>query len=376
VAIPALPHTRALLVPLVLAAHSVVVLVLGACGTEASAEGGRERPPALVETATGRTGALLVERTYLGTVRSLARAELAAGADGAVVEVAVREGDRVEAGQLLLRIDPDLAQARLRAVRADQLRSAAQGAQAERDAERFATAGRETVAQIEIERARSEAEALAAQSDGATAQVSQARATLDRHRVVAPFDGVVSRRTVDTGDWVSPGTIVLELVAAESVEVLARVEPSLLADVRSGTEATLRADGSEVGATVVGVVPALDPVTRTAQLRLLPSAPAPWLLAGAAVDVHFSLSHDGDGILIPRDALVVGVTDNRVVRVVDGKADPLEVEVLERGVNEVRVRAEGLTVDDQLVVRGNDRLLPGQPVRVVEAPADAPPPGS
>jgi multidrug resistance efflux pump len=177
---------------------------------------------------------------------------------------------------------------------------------------------------------------------------------------------VIAARRIDPGDWVSPGTPALELVADGRTEVLVRVEPELLADVDVGTEATISRGSGTAPARVAGVVRALDEATRTAQLRLEATEDAPWLLAGAAVDVRFELVHEGDGVIVPRDALVEGVAQSRVVKVVDGQAQPVVVEVLERGVDEVRVRAEGLSAEDTLVVRGNDRLRPGQPVRVAE----------
>lgn len=321
--------------------------------------------------AEARAGAITLERTYLGSVRSVSRAELAAGADGEVVEVAVREGDRVEAGDVLLRIDPDLASAQLGAARAAEAQSRTQRAQARRDAERFEAAGPRTVAEVEIERASAEAEALEAQAQSRRAEVARARATLSRHRVTAPFAGVVAARRVDPGDWVGPGTPVLELVAEGQTEVLVRVEPALLDDVGVGSEAALVRGERSVPATVVGVVRALDPATRTAQLRLRASEDAPWLMAGAAVDVRFELVHEGEGLVVPRDALVEGVAQTRVVKVAegevgDGQAQPVTVEVIERGQDEVRVRAEGLAPGDRLVVRGNDRLRPEQPLRIVE----------
>lgn len=346
----------------------LLAALLAACDGAASAEGegDGERPASPVQVAPARDGELTLERTYLGMVRSEGRASLAAGADGQVTEVAVREGDRVEAGAVLLRVDGDLARADLTAARATARRTAAEREQAERDAERFAAAGSRAVSTTEIERAATTADTLEAQGAAARAAVSRARETLSRHRVVAPFAGVIASRSVDPGDWVSTGTVVLELVADEATQVLARVEPELLEDVDVGHEATLTRGARSVSARVVGVVRALDPTTRTAQLRLRPTEPAPWLLPGATADVRLSIVHAGDGVIVPRDALVPGVAQTRVVRAVDGAAQPVNVEVVEAGAEEVRVRGEGLSAGDSLVVRGNDRLRPGQPIRVVE----------
>ncbi len=336
------------------------------CGGDAAAEGdGPPRPASRVEVGHPRDGALSIERTYLGLVRSVARSELAAGASGEVLEVTVREGDRVQAGQLLLRVDADLAQADLRAARAAARTSDERQRQAAREADRYQRAGSRLVGDLAIERAGAEADVLASERQSSQASVARARASLSRHRVVAPFDGVIAARHVDPGDWVSPGTTALELVADDETEVLVRVEPGLLEDVGPGFAARLSAGGREADAAVVGVVRALDPATRTAQVRLS-TEPAAWLLPGATVDVRFVVEHQGEGLIVPRDAIVEGVTATRVVRVVDGLAQPVDVTVIERGATEVRVQAEGLSTDDVVVTRGNERLRPEQPVEVVE----------
>ena len=309
----------------------------------------------------------------MGTVRAAARAELAAGADGEVTEVAVSEGDHVGRGQVLVRIDPRLARAELRAAQAATQAATTDQEQAARDAERFSMAGNRIASALEIERAGSSARALEAVQQSRAADVSRARASLSRHTVTAPFDGVVASRRVDPGDWVSPGTPAVELVADSTLEIFVRVEPDLLADVEVGAAATLVRGAREVAARVEGVVRALDPETRTAQLRLLLTEDAPpWLLAGATVDVVFEIRHEGEGVLVPRDALVEGIAQTRVVLLEDGQAKPIDVEVLERGLTEARVRSQGQTplpAGTRVVTRGNERLRPGQTVQVVEAEA-------
>lgn len=344
----------------------LAIVGVAACGSDAEDAHAGDPRPTLVRVAEGRTGSLRHVSTYMGLVRSTARAQLSAGASGPVLDVAVREGDRVEAGQVLVRIDSGQAQAQVDAARAAQERADAESEQAQRERNRFETAGERMVSASEIDRARANATALEAQRRSLRAQLRQARETLDRHRVIAPFDGIVSLRNVDRGDWVDAGTEVIELVADLDTEILMRVDPSLLEAIAIGHPAEFN-DGERSGqARVVGIVRVLDPTTRTAQLRLLPIEATPWLLAGAAVDVRIEVSNDGndgDDIIVPRDALIEGRTGARVIRVVDGQAEPVTVEVLDRAAEEIRIRGEGLSASDQFVTRGGDRLRPGQSVR-------------
>jgi RND family efflux transporter MFP subunit len=352
--------------PLALAA----ALVLG-CSTEAdsgAAAGQEGPPPAQVALGQARQGFLEVVYPLLGEVRSTAHARLAAGEPGEVRKVAVREGDQVKRGDLLVEIDPSLAQARMRAAAAQGRQVGAELEQAERDAERLAGAGGRLVAERDIEQARSLEAQLQGRRAELAAAVQESRAVLSRLRVVAPFDGQVAARSVDPGDWVNTGDEVIELVAVHELEILTEAPAELASHVEVGQSAVLRHGGERLEAEVRGVVRALDRSTRTATVRLVPRERAPWLMPGGTVDVLFTLRREADdAIVVPRDALVLGAVGTRVVKAVDGKAQPVPVTVLARSEAEALVRGDGLTSDAQLVVRGNERLRAGQPIRAVSS---------
>ncbi len=344
----------------------VVFAALAACEEPAEAEGGGRgaRGPADVEVASAVEGSVHARYVLLGEARALARASLGAGASGEVREVRVREGDRVQRGMVLVRVDSELARAALRDAEAARAQTSEELSQAAREADRLAAAGDQVVAAIEVERARSLRESLAARRSSAEAAIAGAQESLARHRVVAPFDGVVAARFVDPGDWVTAGTPVVELVGDRAVEVLVRATPDVGLSVGEGHPATLRRGDERVAARVVGVVRAVDPASRTVQLRLEPEDVPAWLVPGAVLDVELEVDREGEGVVVPRDALVVGVVDSRVVAVIEGKARPIPVEILDRGTTHVRVRGEGLAPGTLVAVRGNDRLFPDQPVRV------------
>ncbi len=324
-------------------------------------------PPALVEVATVREGSLNQERRFLGEVRAHLRAELAVGAEGEVEEVTVREGDRVERGTVLVAIDTSLATARLHSLRASRRRGSTQLRQARRDAQRVATLGSSIVPRAEIEREQSSEEALQAEVRGLAAQAKEAEAQLQRHRVEAPFDGVVASRSVDPGDWVSPGQHVLDLIDTEQAEVLVGVAPSLLSHIKKGDDAMIFGpDDTAVPAEIVGIVRALDSKARTARVRVFPREFPSWLIPGAAVDVGFMVRREGEGVLVPRDALVSGVTETRVFCDIEGKAQPIVVEVLATADADALVRGEGLLPGTRVIVRGNERIRPGQPLKIAD----------
>ncbi|HSN84348.1 MAG TPA: efflux RND transporter periplasmic adaptor subunit [Polyangiales bacterium] len=345
----------------------LLLAALGCEGEAPAASGSDGPPPARVRLGEVRSGSIEAQWSFLGDVSALRQARLAAGASGEVRRVTVRVGDHVKAGDLLVEVDPSLATARVRAASASKEASAAELERARRDAERLSSAGPDIAAAAEIEQATSEKKRAVAERERLRATEAEARAQLGRHRVRAPFDGVIAARSVDPGDWVDPGVEVVELVDDQGVEVLASVPPDVARYLALGDEATLELAGQRTGATIEGIVPALDTESRTMRLRLVPDEPTGWLLPGAAVDVVLTIERSEEGaVVIPRDALVYGIASTQVVKSVDGKAEVVPVEVLARGRDELLVASEALSAGDAVVTRGNERVFPGQPLIVLE----------
>jgi len=343
------------------------LIALGCEGEAPAKSGPNGPPPARVRVGEVREGSIEAQWSFLGDVSALQRARLAAGASGEVRRVLVRVGDRVKQGDLLVDIDPSLAAARMRAASASKQAGAAELERAQRDAERLTTAGPDIAAAAEIEQATSERKRAVAERGRLKAAEAEARAALSRHRVKAPFDGVVASRNVDPGDWVDPGVEVIELIDDRDVEVLASVPPNVARFLSIEDKASLSRQGETTSATLRGIVRALDAESRTVRLRLVPDEPTSWLLPGAAVDVLLTIERSEEGALVvPRDALVYGIASLKVVKSVDGKAEPVPVEVVARGRDEVLVRAEGLAAGDSVLTRGNERVFPGQPLIVLE----------
>lgn len=330
-------------------------------------------PAALVRVAPVTQGALKLERAYFAQTQPLERAQLAAGATGEVKAVQVRVGARVKRGDVLVEVDRDLANTQVAQVQAGRQQLLAQREQLERDATRIEGLGAELTPQVEAERLRAQIKAIDAQLAQTQASLRGAQEQLRRHRVLAPFDGVIASRQINPGDWVNPGTAALEIVSDQGVEALVNASPELLDRVAIGESARLKRGKNEIKAQVVGLVPELSPQTRTVTLRLLPVEQASWLMPGQVVDAIFSLEiKDEQGWLLPLDAVIEGGAGARTLVVRDGKAFAIELRILEKTASEVLAitTQEPLKAGDQAIIRGNERVRPGQDVKI-QTPAGA-----
>lgn len=340
--------------------RALLLIALLACDPP-PLDGPRSRPPAPVEVATAQAPELSDAWTLLGDVRPTGTAELSSQVTARVDEVLVRAGDHVESGAPLVRLDADLARARLEVAAAAVEEAEVDEKIATRQRTRLDRVSEGVVSDASVDASTGRREAAAARVRSAKARAAELRVELARHTIRAPFGGVVSRRHVDPGDGALPGTALVSLVALDTVEILVDGPAPLIGTIAVGAAVTL--DGDRSGR-VVGVVPALDPTTRTARLRIVPDDPA-GLLPGAKVSVHIPYTRTGGTVVVPRDALVVSPAGATVVRVEDDGHSRIDVQVLAGTGSHVLLLAEGLAPGDQVVVRGNERLGPDTPIHIV-----------
>ncbi len=198
---------------------------------------------------------------------------------------------------------------------------------------------------------------------------------LERHVVRAPFDGYVTEEHTEAGAWLSIGAPVATLAAVKTMEVVVPVPEDhvRLAAEGATTRVTFEALPHRVfDGKVFAVNPAGDPLARTFDVMIrIDNAVEngrPAILSGMTSRIAFQGEQDAGGFVVPKDALVLGGA-TKTVYVVDMKkngAVARAVPVTVTGAIDDRVVVRGdLREGQAVVVEGNERLRPGQPVHVI-----------
>lgn len=300
-----------------------------------------------------------VARTLVltGRVRPAARSLVGATVAGAVREVLVREGDRVRAGQPLVRLDATqtaaavaearaaLAETRVGA-RAELERAERERDQAERDLARARQLHQaDAISARELERATQTAADARAAWDAASARaaagdslanVARAQAALEAAqarlaltRLTAPAAATVVARRVEPGDVVTPGQVLLELTLDGRTEIVAFASEETLGHLRQGMPAVVSADAyadQSFPALVSWIAPAVDPAQGTIEVRLALPEPPAYLLPEMTVSVNIDVARRAGALVVPRDAVeLVGRDSGWVLLQVDGRAVRREV---------------------------------------------------
>jgi RND family efflux transporter MFP subunit len=327
-----------------------------------------------VITVRSKPGEVSRKIVLPASLRGNAETQLYARSNGYLSAWHKTLGDQVKKGELLAVIDvpeleQELAQAHAAAaqikVRLDLARSTLQ---------RW-TVLKETDGAIQQEFDEKRSAVLQAEADLAAAQVNVKRLEKveDYRRIVAPFSGVITRRTVDVGSLISAGT--QELFALTQIDPLRLTVwvPQVYADdVKVGQEVAVRsgdAQAKPVAAHVEHVAGALDPVTRSRQVDIsLPNKEGK-LLPGSYVEIAINVvGTKASPLLVPANVLVIDQAGTHVVIVDAEKRIAFRHVKLGRDFGREVEILDGMGPNDVLVASPSDLLVEGEIVGVVEVP--------
>lgn len=321
-------------------------------------------PPALVKVATAKVQALAPVTLVPGTVASRHDARLSAEVEGRLERVS-DVGTVVKQGDTLAKIEDT----RLR-LRHDELEAEAQRARArveflDKEEQRFASLAKSNLAAAtQLEQTRSERDVARSDLQVALSRLAQNEDQLQRTEMRAPFDGVVVERLKTRGERVSEGENVVRLVDQRDLEIVARAPLDYYRFVHEGQTLDLHV-GQQVSRARVRTVVALgDETVHQFELRLdLVDQRYP---VGQTLRVAIPMDEMREVLAVPRDALVLRPEGTTVFVIDEGNtARQVSVNTGVGAGNQVEVLGD-LSDGDRVVIRGNERLQPGQPVTIVE----------
>ncbi len=377
-------------------------------------------------------------KTFVGTVLPSRRSVIGSAVEGRVLDLVVDDGDWVESGATLaelrtvtikLELDAAKAELELRKHELEELkyslpveREQAQAALARTQALREYAKSRLVRAESlfakgvatsleELEQIRSAATAAEQSAVEATAtyqlmlrprdekilqaeaqvgkqeaEVARLEDQLEKYTVRAPFEGYVTAQHTEDGAWIKQGEPVVELVSVDPMEVSVLVPEEFIASLRPGMPASVQLDAVAaqlLAAEISRIVPQADVRSRSFPVKLVIGNPRDAsghvLKSGMLARVTLAVAPPQLALLVPKDALVLGgptplvyvVANDPRTRQLIASPVPVQLGVADGG--EMQIMGN-LQPGQDVVIRGNERLMPGAPVVVADEPPRGQPP--
>ena len=341
----------------------LAVLLLGACQPDGAAEAENpeeEIPPVPVETSVPVRGDVYAMYTGTAPIEAFAEADVIAKVGGEIRELLVEEGDEVDKGQVMARLDGERLRLELN-------ESEAKLRKLQRDYERnIDLQAKGLISDGDFEKIKYEMQALEAAFNLASLE-------LDYTQIRAPIEGVVARRFVKLGNTIKVGDALFKVTSLEPLVAYLHVPEREYRNVDPGQPVGIEIDalaGETIVAAVSRVSPVVDPQTGTFKITVeivdekRRIKPGMFGRIGVIYDVH------EDALQIPRSAIIEDrgtasvfvVEDDHAVRktVATGYSNKGMVEII-----------SGLQDGEQVITVGQASLKQDSRVNVINRPGDA-----
>lgn len=341
----------------------LTVVALAIAGPASAQNDGFAFPPARVEVATAELREMAPSVDVSGTVVSLNDSRIASEIEGVLTWLADVGAD-VAAGDLVARIDPRLIQIEVKRARANVARLQSDYEYRHRQLERTEElAAKNSASKTLLDEAQAQRDQAQHSLTDAKAALERAQADLARTEIRAPFAGHVTARLASVGEFVNVGEDVVRLVDTHRIEISLPASIALTRYIKPGIRVPVRGADVEREHTVRTVVPVGDAVSRMVEVRLA-AGDSEWLV-GTPVQISLPSDEAVSTVAVPRDALVERGSQSYVYRVNnDGAAEQVTVQISAIVGLWVGL-AGGISEGDQVIVRGAERLSPGQSVEII-----------
>lgn len=301
-----------------------------------------------ISTASVQTTSIGRTIDAIGAGRATKSVTLVSEATGLVSAVAAKAGDRVEAGDVILRLEDSEQKIAV-------TRARAQYPIAKANAERYrALYDEDSASKMEADEAFNAFKA-------AEADLRNAEYALRQRTISAPFDGVVGLSEIEAGDYLRAGDVVTTIDDLSAFIVEFAIPQEAAADIKIGqkvTAALAGGGGGGVDGRVSAIDSRVDPASRTLKIEATFDNDAERLLPGATYAVT-TTNEGAPGFAVPGLAVQWDRTGSFVWKLIDGgEAVRASVRVLQRR-DEIAILAGDIAARDVVIVEGADRVRPG-----------------
>ena len=294
-------------------------------------------PPVTVSTAVAADKPWSPYAQAVGSLEAVSGTEITAQIAGNVTQIAFRSGQRVHKGKLLVQLDNSTQLAQLNA---DQAKL------------QLAQTTLTRTKKLYTARAASQSDLQTAQADyaGALATAEGDQATLAKLAISAPFSGSAGIRGVSLGQYVSPGTSIVNLQTYDPMLLDFTLPQNTVSEIAVGKAVDFMVNaypGKHFSGRITAIGSQVDPATRNIALQATLSNPHELLRPGMYGDVRISIGHERHGVVVPNTAISYNTFGDYIYVVA-----PVEA----KGQRELVVHQRVVQVSDE---RGGEVLLAG-----------------
>ena len=313
---------------------------------ESSAES-RSRPPLPVNGIIAKRSTLDNSLRITGSLLPNESVVLKSEVAGVVADILFEEGQKVKKGQLLIQLNDEQIKAEI-----------AKFQFAKKLNEDIEYRQKQLLAKEAISKEEYETSLTVLNTTIADIKVLQVQ--LQKHKIRAPFDGIIGLRSVSIGRYLNPSDDIATVYSINPIKLDFSVPGKYANDVNPGDKVVFKTDASETefSGSIYATEPQIDPQTRSLRIRAKSTNPKNQLLPGQFAEIKLTLETYEEAIMIPTEAVIPELSGKKLFVMENGLVQNRPVQTGIRTANQVQITS-GINLGDTILTTGILQLRAG-----------------
>lgn len=320
----------------------------------------------LVEVQTLKKQEINDLQEFIGTVNFDKKSKIASESSGVAKNINFEVGQKVKKGEVLVQIDSDILDAQIKAAQSAVNMYEVQLKNAKKNFERYsALLEKKSIAQKVFDDSKVEYDVANENLVSAKAKLNELSIQKSKKVIKAPYSGVIVEKSVNLNEWLNTGNPVATIVNTEDLEITFNLPISFINGLNIGEEYDVEVAEKIIKAKLFAAIPSGDKLTRTFPVRFKAASIDTFIFDGASAKISFAKETKSEALIINRDAVIKRFDMDVVFAVVNEKAVMIPVKVITYSGMEAAISGQGLVEGMQLVTKGNERIFPDMPVKII-----------
>ncbi len=323
--------------------------------------------PSLVETTKIVKGEVNPLQEFVGTLNFDKKSVLAAQNSGVVKSINFELGDKVSKGKVLVQIDADLLNAQIKASKANLSIAKDESVNSSKDYNRYKKLlASKAITQKEYDDALLKSNSSSSNVQALKANLKELQIQSDKKRIKAPFSGVIVEKNINLGEWANAGSAIAKIVDTSKAEFIFNVPLNVANGLKKGDMYDIQVSNQIIKSKLTAIIPNGDKLTRTFPVKFNADINNNFVFDGQQAKVSLSKDAKKEALILPRDAVIKRFGQNVVFAINDKNlAQMIPVQIIGYISHDIAVSGQGLVEGMEIVVKGNERIFPNSPVKIL-----------
>ncbi len=347
----------------------VALLTLAGCGKDAPTAAAPVAQTTRITVAPARQMDIEVAERVIGELEAMIAPEVATEVPGRILQGFIRAGETVVPGQVLAELDTENYEIAERGARAELAQLDALLANQQRTVDRYTElSAKKLISADQLDTAKTQLRKLEEQVRETQEDVKQAKRSLTKTRILAPYGGIVDAELISPGDFIKIGVPLFRIIQIDPLRIRLPLPEAMASRVALGQTVRVVSPldpATTVTSTISEIRPTVGKANRAINCFSVVKNPGTWK-PGASVNATIVLGVRRDAVVVPEAALVLRPAGSVVYAIVDGIARQHLVQTGERTANGVEL-VSGLAAGTVVAVDGAGFLTDGAPVAIQNA---------